>query len=256
MTTPSDAQNSGQPRYGRRAADEPGFTPPSRRPENDEPLGENNYGASQEWGTYEQQYQSGQGRGQNPGAPNGSFTPNAPQPLPSRGLAITLTVVGAVLMLLVAPIAGLVGAGISVVSNSAGMSRSDVQNGSTVEPGNLGSFALSVTPASDETTCMLVNDRTEYELEKTTSTETDNKAAFFSGSDLSGKYTLKCDGLPNDAKLRELSVNDAFKGLGSAAIIFVVLEIIGLAVLIWGIVKLVKVNRRRREIMIQSSRGW
>lgn len=168
------------------------------------------------------------------------------QNLPGRGVQILLIILGAVMMVIVAPIVL-----VSMLLGGMGMSNIveqslQAQNGGTVtvdESGMIGVAASSNAVIS----CSLEGDSGTIEMVP----EVDGAVLVARGL-TPGQYTLNCDGLgPADALVifdggaLENMLPATMRALGWSSVVGVG----GFAVLIWGIVWLVKRNRQRKAMM-------
>ncbi|MDO5729462.1 MAG: hypothetical protein Q4P71_07560 [Actinomycetaceae bacterium] len=247
-----------QPRFGRRAEDEPGYVPPTQPPQTapQHP----NYSQP----GYGQQPPQGYGYpqpGQVPPQYPGQY--RAPYvELPGRGLPITLIVLGLVTMLIIAPIV-LIG-GVAVGSISGVLDKIDpesgstVTNGATVEVDSIGFYGVVIPTSADEATCVLSGENGTIDLPRDENGGAAQGTLFVGQNIPAGTYELQCANLPDNAQLIALDsalVSSLFSALGKSTLAAGVVGVIGLALMIWGIVKLVKVNKRRREMMLQMQ-GW
>lgn len=257
-----DDSRPDEPRYGRRAEDEPGYVPPSpSTPSADPSYSESQYSPVQPG--YGQQTQQGYGypqAGQVPPQYPGQY--QAPVELPGRGLPITLIVLGIVTMLIIAPIVFIGGVAVGSISgvldNFDPENGSTVTNGATVEVDSMGFYGVVVTGSADGATCALDGENGTVDLPREESGSA-GQGTLFMGENLpAGTYELQCENLPDGAQLIALDsalVSNVFSAVGKSTLAAGVVGLIGLALMIWGIVKLVKVNKRRREMMLQMQ-GW
>lgn len=293
-TNGADPQQEPEPRYGRRAADEPGYVPPqpeatpagsapsapggNTQPNQPGPgyggqfqtgsgqpgygqapasYGHSQPGYGQRQPGYGQSSQSGYGQfqpgyGQPAGGPHmGQPYGGAPRALPSRGLPITLIVVGCVLMFLVAPFVLIFGGTFGVISGLDSIDPESLSSDQlTVD--TTGVAMVSVSPANDNTSCHLEQGGKVVELSGQSST---GSKVFTSENLAPGSYDVVCENLPDGAMVMPMSGAAAMKmakAFGTGALWSLLPGFLGLGLLIWGIVKLVKVNRRRREIQLQQ----
>ncbi|MDO5719997.1 MAG: hypothetical protein Q4P05_04620 [Actinomycetaceae bacterium] len=259
----TDDSRPEEPRYGRRAEDEPGYVPPSPSTPSADPSSSGS-GYSPVQPGYGQQPQQGYGypqAGQVPPQYPGQYqTPNVD--MPGRGLPITLIVLGIVTMLIIAPIVFIGGVAVGSISgvmdNFDPESGSTVTNGATVEVDSMGFYGVVITGSADEVTCALNGENGEVELPREESGEAAQGALFMGENLPAGTYELQCANVPDGAQLVALDsalISNVFSAVGKSTLAAGVVGVIGLALMIWGIVKLVKVNKRRREILLQMQ-GW
>lgn len=263
---PNSSPQDNQPRYGRRAEDEPGYVPPAQNP----PTGPQQPNYTQPG--YGQQSQPGDGQQNQPGygyAQPGQVPPQYPGQygapyveLPGRGLPITLIVLGLITMLVIAPlvfIGGVAYGSISgVVDKIDPNSGSTVTNGATVEVDSMGFYGVVIPNPTGDISCSLEGANGSVELPRENSSDAGGGAVFLAQDIPAGTYELQCANVPENAQMIGLDgeiVSNLFSALGKSTIAGGIVGLIGLGLLIWGIVKLVKVNRRRREIMLQMQ-GW
>lgn len=267
------ARDGEEPRYGRRAADEPGYVAPQpgagaagsapSAAETTQPgNGQNQPGYGQNQPGYGQNQpgygQPGYGQPSQPGYGQPAGGPHlrqpyagAPRALPGRGLPITLVVVGCVLMFLVAPLVLLLGGVFGVAGSMIDMDPQSLSpDHLTVD--TTGVAVVSVSPANDDTACHLEQGATTVELSGESSTGT---KVFTNENVAPGTYEVVCENLPDGAMVFPISGKDAMKmvkDFSAGAMWSLIPGLLGLGLTIWGIVKLVKVNRRRREIQLQQ----
>lgn len=187
------------------------------------------------------------------GAPRGGYV--APiQELPGRGLPIALIIIGIILMIVVAPIAGFAGVLPKVISTVENSESLYYNPGDTVTIDESGSFSIISQDGQTIPNCELTGDGGTYSFEPQ---NIEGQSLGFVAQVPAGQYTLECDETPS-APFMGLGgevFGSATQGLIHGFIIASVVGVIGLIVLIWGIVKLVKVNRKRREIQL-NMQGW
>ncbi|MBD3689423.1 hypothetical protein H8R18_07795 [Nanchangia anserum] len=210
--------------------------------------------ASSSYDPYGYTAQNG-GYGQ-PSPSNGSATP---QKLPGRALPILLIVLGAIIALICAPIAGLVMGATSAIDidslQRAAKTGEASPNPAEVDLSANSAVAIMLTDQSEKTAqCELVGpDGARVDPNSTQEQEHVRTISYMVQAE--GTYTARClltDGTP--AKSMVVMPVD-IGGMGKSALIwgggtFVV----GLALFVGGIVWLVKRNRRRREILAQMPR--
>ncbi|MDO5049257.1 MAG: hypothetical protein Q4D87_05170 [Actinomycetaceae bacterium] len=269
---------SGQPGYGQDQADydRPGYGEPSQ-PGYGEPnrFGQPGYGESREGAQsfgYGQGGQGGYGNQGQPGytdpnrygqpgygqpnayGPGGGYNPAPLKTLPGRGGSIAMIVIGAVLTFIVAPVAFFAAVAVGAYSSVDGMPQPYYMNGDTVTVSSSGSFTLMFEDTAEAPECSLVGNGETYQLEPLT---VQSESMSFAESVPAGTYHLECT---NDNGRRMVGMDGAFFGdlvgsAGPALIISAVIGVAGLVVMIWGIVRLVKVNRERRNIQLRMQ-GW
>lgn len=182
----------------------------------------------------------------------------APIQLPGRGGSIAMIVIGVVMMLVIAPAAFLMSFAVGTLQSLDTSSFEPVQNGGSIEVGSTGVVTVVYSSSLDgqvgtvAPSCTLVGQSGTYPL-VSVGHEKGARA-----SDLPvGTYTLKCE----NADGQDILVfggeffEDALSSLGPSAIISTVVGFAGLALMIWGIVKLARVNRERRAIELRMQ-GW
>lgn len=255
-----------EPRYGRRAADEPGYTPPQSTPGQPDPsnaqpgYGSANHGlGSSGQGNYGQGTYGPAGTpngqptygypGMRPAQPGSGYAPTQTQ-LPGRGLPITLIVIGLLLMFIVAPVVLVSGAALTAANSM--VSGSVASDSRVIDVDNTGAALITVMPASQDTTCHLEQGGETVQLE---AQDSGGSKVFSSDQVKPGQYDVVCENLPENATVVPMNGEAAMgivKDFGKGALWSVIPGLLGLGLLIWGIVKLVKVNRRRREIQLQQ----
>lgn len=185
--------------------------------------------------------------GPTPQQPGGYPNQQYPKPpLPGRGGAIALLVVGVVMAFVIAPITLVVGVVLGADIPSFVDSMSRVESGQVVTVDDSGSYFV-FSQSQKITECFLDDPAGlgTYELKEA------GAGTFYERGIEPGSYMLLCDG-PSSAELfgmTGLSPNTLVKaslwGFGLASVV----GIIGIVLTIWGIVRLVRVNRKRREIL-------
>lgn len=247
-----------EPRFGRRAEDEPGYVPPAQNPQTGPQ--QPNYAQP----GYGQQGQPGYGYpqpGQVPPQYPGQYgTPYVE--LPGRGLPITLIVLGVITMLIIAPIVFIGGVAYGsfsgIIDKIDPDSGSTVTNGATVDVDSMGFYGVVIFNPTDDTSCALEGANGPVELPREESGGTAQGTVFLGESIPEGTYTLQCTNVPEGTQMIGLDgsiVSNLFSAVGKSTLAAGVVGLIGLALMIWGIVKLVKINKRRREMMLQMQ-GW
>lgn len=270
MSTPTSPEGQDEPRYGRRL--DPENTPPATPPEGAAPGASQpapqygqpapqygqpapNYGAP----AYGQQSPPPYGAPPAYGAP-GTYPGQRP---PRRAGAIISIVVGALLMI-GAPIAGLIIGALMALGGFSGLSDmaeiDTVRDGSTVRLEANRERAVFVEASSGDRMHCAVTDPAGQPVNVTTYHlgAPDGSGTALTGvtfrTTTAGDYTIDCD-LPASANgpimvSDPLNLDD-FAGAGVVIIIGFLIGLAGLVLLIIGIVWLVRVNRRIRE-----ARGW
>lgn len=184
-----------------------------------------------------------------PGHPGGAYTPGPvgqSQSLPSRAWAIVLIVVGVltatVLAFIVFLTVLLTGAGFQDMLSNA----SAVQSGSSVTVDQTGSYLVSATGGEAVTCTLEGSDGSTHALGATT-----GSSSVVLGTGIpAGDYTLECTGADNGQLVGMTSVDtSSLTSAGTSSVLWgTVVGVIGIVLTIVGIVWLVKINRRRREI--------
>src|SRR5690625_5448292 len=256
MSSPTPADGRDEPRYGRRI--DPGEYQGQSYGQPPQP-----YGQQPPPG---QPPAYGQQPGQAPhyGAPNyGAPGGYGQQKPPRRGGAATSIVVGALLMI-GAPIAGLIIGALMALGGFSGLSDmaeiDTVRDGSTVRLEANRERAVFVEASSGDRMHCDVTDPAGQPVNVTTYHlgAPDGSGTALTGvtfrTTTAGDYTIDCD-LPASANgpimvSDPLNLDD-FAGAGVVIIIGFLIGLAGLVLLIIGIVWLVRVNRRIRE-----ARGW
>ena len=188
--------------------------------------------------------------------------------LPGRGGSIAMIVIGVVMMLVIAPVAFFMSVAVGALQSLDTSSFEPVQNGGSVEVGSTGVVTVvysndmsgsdgassgldgqvgTVTPS-----CTLVGQNDTYPLVPVG----DGEGAM--ASDVpAGTYTLKCENADGQGILvfGGEFFDDVISSFGPSMIISAIVGFAGLALLIWGIVKLAGVNRERRAIELRMQ-GW
>lgn len=226
------------------------------------------------YGQYGQQARPGQGAPQGqPGGP-AQFPPQggypqhpyaatgpagpaygAPRPeLPSRAWPIVLIVAGIVvaMILSVVTLVGVAASGINwqKIVDSA----NPVASGSTVTVDDSGSYIVTATDGTKIACTLTSGNGTVLELQAPT-----GQSNVVMGSKITpGQYRLDCTGVTSSTSLVGMtgfSTGD-MASLGARAVMWAtVVGLIGLAMTIGGIVWLVRVNGRRREVQRNAWRG-
>lgn len=216
------------------------------------------------------------------GAPGsfGNFNPSSPvtpppgygsQPavvsLPGRGLPITLIVLAVVVMLIVAPVAGFIRLGVTVLSAVSGdtVYEIDTNSASLATEFEGYTFVQAIDEDSKDWTCEVLVDgevAEPYQEEDEDFDEslglgdwTESTSVFAEVYKIEGEkdvsFSCVSDSDPSKTLdgimiLPNLSVGGIF---GSPLIVFLGVEVIGIGMLVAGIVWLVKRNRKRRQII-------
>lgn len=195
-------------------------------------------------------------------APGGAAGVPAPLNMPGRGGPIAMIVGGLVTMLIVAPIVFLVVVGLSVGSQFANTfndgTRLDVVNGADVNVSG-GFFGVVIYPSSSDARCELKGPQGTIDLPVEDNAGDDSSSVFMTQDVADGQYLLTCSNVPQGASAVAIDasmVGDFMGGFGYGFIAGSVVGIIGLGLLIWGIVRLVKVNRRRAEVQMNTLMGY
>ncbi|MGO3797041.1 MAG: hypothetical protein ACTJGR_07985 [Pauljensenia sp.] len=186
---------------------------------------------------------------QNPGVPSGPYGPagGAPvQPLPSRAWAIVLIVVGALTATVLA-----FGVFLTVLLAGAGFqdlvsSASAVTSGSTVTVDQSGSYLVSATGGEAISCTLEGSDGSTHALGETTG----NSSVVLGMGIPAGDYTLECTGADTGQLVGMTGVDaSTLTSAGTRSFLWgTVVGVLGIALTIGGIIWLVKVNRRRREL--------
>lgn len=183
-----------------------------------------------------------------PGQPLPGQYPGAAAPaLPGRGGAIAMLVSGLVMMLIIAPIVLFAGVAGSVVNNL------DSLTSSTVVLDQQDSVVINVTgPSQREAVCGLVSESGEvYEAHPASNGQQVDKVP-------AGTYTVACDNITESDIVVAMSQAQALSmfagGVGLSFLASFIIGTIGLVLLIVGIVKLVKVNKKRAAMA--NPYGW
>ena len=241
--------------YGQTGYNQPGYGPAYGQPSNGQPgYGQPGYGQPGYGPAYGQNvYQSG-GR--------------APIQLPGRGGSIAMIVIGVIMMFVIAPVAFGMSVAVGVLQGIDTSSFHPVPNGGSVEVGSTGVVTVvysSDWPGSDGSSsgldgqvgmvtpsCALVGQNDTYPLLPVG----DGDGAM--ATDVpAGTYTLKCENADgqNILVFGGEFFDDVISSFGPSMIISAIVGFAGLALLIWGIVKLAGVNRERRAIELRMQ-GW
>ncbi|MDO5034467.1 MAG: hypothetical protein Q4E01_03670 [Actinomycetaceae bacterium] len=253
--TYGDAGQTGYGQQGQQGYGQPGY--------GQQAYGQGGYGQNYGQPGYGQQAYGQPGYGQ-PGQP---YNPGKFEELPGRGVAIVLTVVGLAVALIIAPVAMAITASIGALKNFDTSMLEPVYSGDTVTVGELGMVTVTFDTLGDydevlngnpgvdgAPICVLDggNGRT-FELYPGSEDALDSTAFDVPA----GSYTLDCT---NDNGRGMLvftgdEIGDMVGMVGPSLIVGTVVGLIGLGLFIWGLVKLVKVNRKRREIQLRMQ-GW
>ncbi|WP_297555426.1 hypothetical protein [uncultured Actinomyces sp.] len=237
--------------YGQTGYNQPGHGPAYGQPANGQPgYGQPGYGQPGYGPAYGQNGYHGGGR--------------APMQLPGRGGSIAMIVIGVIMMLVIAPAAFFMSFVVGAVKGLDTSSFEPVPNGGTIEVGSSGVVTVvysSNKPGTDgldsnvgEVTpsCNLVGKSDTYPLKPVG----DGEGAM--ATDLpAGTYTLNCNNADgqNILAFGGEFFDDVISSIGPSMIISAIVGFAGLALLIWGIVKLASVNRERRAIELRMQ-GW
>lgn len=182
------------------------------------------------------------------GAPYGApHTGGQPAPLlPGRGGGIALLVGGLVTMLIIAPIVfiGFLLGGMNL--GEIARSATPVTSGQTITISEDGSYTV-IANSGDVYGCTLTGasgDAQQMTYYVSTS------PTFWAQNLTPGDYVLECqtEGSVDMVGIGGLSVDSATSATLSALGWSALVGFIGLALSIWGIVKIIRVNRKRREI--------
>lgn len=241
--------------YGQTGYNQPGYGPAYGQPSNGQPgYGQPGYGQPGYGPAYGQNAYQGGGR--------------APMQLPGRGGSIAMIVIGVVMMFVIAPVAFFMSVAVGTLQSLGMSSFEPVRNGGSIEVGSTGvvtvvyssdlsgsvgsSSGLNGQAGTVTPSCTLVGQNDTYPLVPVG----DGDGAM--ATDLpAGTYTLKCENADGQDILvfgGEL-VDDVLSSFGPGLIIATIVGIAGLALMIWGIVKLASVNRERRAIELRMQ-GW
>lgn len=185
------------------------------------------------------------------GAPYGASQPvpgpGVPaQDLPGRGGAIAMIVGGIASMLIIAPviffIALLSGLNLGEIARTA----EPIRSGQTITVSEAGTYTV-IGNAGDVYSCTLTDSAgTSHDMDYYASTS----PTFWAQGLTPGDYVVDCatEGRAELVGIGGLDVNDAVSSTLAAMGWSALVGFIGLILTIWGIVKLIRVNRRRREI--------
>lgn len=231
--------------YGQTGYNQPGYGPAYGQPSNGQPgYGQPGYGQPGYGPAYGQNSYQGGGR--------------APIQLPGRGGSIAMIVIGVIMMLVIAPVAFFMSVAVGTLQSLDTSSFEPVRNGGSIEVGSTGMVTVVYSSSLDgqvgavTPSCTLVGQNDTYPLVSVG----DGDGAM--ATDLpAGTYTLKCENADGQDILvfgGEL-VDDVLSSFGPGLIIATIVGIAGLALMIWGIVKLARVNRERRAIELRMQ-GW
>ena len=207
-----------------------------------------------------------------PGGAQPTYGQPAPQPapygqpaakLPARWWSITMIVIGVLMIFPISLIVGAFGMVATLAHDGGEQFTSAMENsftpidahGGTVTVNSDGVAILSIPDRSVDATCTLNGSTLVYELD----TQRNSSSTTFSGSDIDpGTYTLDCEGLTGDEQLVVIDYNGVMGTMSTftpALIAGIVTAVIGLTLVIAGIVFLVRTNRKRRQIQLQTY-GW
>lgn len=273
MSTPNDPTPDGGPRFGQRSPgwkpEDPSATQPGQTSGTPWPQYGQTSGSTPSGSPWPQagttgapsgpqggaQYPTGPGYGaqppyqQGPGVPSGPYGPgpSAPlQPLPSRAWAIVLVVVGALTATVLA-----FGVFLAVLLSGAGFqdlvaNAASVTSGSTVTVDQSGSYLVSATGGESISCTLEGSDGTTHALDEATG----NSSVVLGMGIPAGRYTLDCTGEGTGQMVGMTGVDaSALTAAGARSLVWgTVVGVIGVVLTIVGVVWLVRVNRRRREI--------
>lgn len=172
--------------------------------------------------------------------------PATPRTLTSRVPATVLTVIGALLMLVIAPVVAII---VGITSLSANMSGDNsmgaISSGDTVTVDQTGTYAAYSFDDTRRLSCSLSNGEQTVKMQYLA----DN---YVIANNLTpGEYTFECDSVPSSA-IYGMSGTYAEAAVTSVMVSFAVGSVLGVAgiiMLIVGIVWLVRVNKQRRQQM-------
>ncbi|MDI9588809.1 MAG: hypothetical protein QM234_07635 [Acidobacteriota bacterium] len=197
-------------------------------------------------------YQPGYGQ---PGYGQGGQQGSAPlKELPGRGGSIALIVIGLVLMLIISPAVFFISMAVSATSAIDPDNLPLYSNGDTVTVSESGTFTLIGDSERGAPDCTLWGDSGDYPMDVFSTGG--QEVAMVEGVP-AGTYQLECanaDGMQMIGMDGGFVDNIAGK-IKPALIAASVIGVVGLILLIWGIVKLVKVNRERRNMQLRMQ-GW
>lgn len=203
-----------------------------------------------------------------PGANGGN--PGGAQPrrqLPGRGWPVTLIVLGVVMMIIIAPVTAIVSVTSSIVDSdsfqqlrssaiSAQLKRSDTK---AVVDGN-GSYMVMMIGDHSGGKCELIpangGDPIQASAQNATKAGAVNSSEVFVFENLdAGDYKIACTDKNGPVETGVVGMSSAqqreiLSSFASGLLIPTIVGIAGLIILIIGIVWLVRVNRRRREVMM------
>lgn len=237
---PSAAGTSGTPwpQYGQLS--DQGAPASSSTPRHGTPYGSDDSATAQPY--------SSPGLGAAPGAPYGtpSGAGQLTPALPGRGGGIALLVSGLISMLIIAPLVFLLvllgGMNLGEIARSA----TPVTSGQTITITENGSYTV-IANRGDVYGCSLTSPAgDEHQMDSYVSTS----PTFWAQNLTPGDYVLNCqtEGTVDMVGVGGLTVDAATGATLSAMGWSALVGFIGLALTIWGIVKIVRVNRQRREI--------
>lgn len=190
--------------------------------------------------------------------------PPVPVQLPTRTPAVVVTIIGLVLMLLIAPFVffgGFIydqGTNIEETINS-GLTRSSIQNGAEVSVETSGIVALEITPPANDARCTLTRDGQSYEFAREVYDDDSNymptsTVMSIVGVD-EGKYEVQCEGLPDTATLTVVDVSIIASAAKSAVVFIIwatVVGGIGFVMMVAGLIWLVVINRQRARLYYEA----
>lgn len=173
------------------------------------------------------------------------YTAGLPQKLPSRAGAITMLVVGIVMMIFIAPAATLFGSITGIDFQRITTGSALVANGGTVVLEKGEGIALVGTDPGNVDSCKLISsDSTTYPLR--------NNSGIFEGLDVpDGKYTLQCSPQQSVSFYRfsATDMSALFSRIMTALVWSTIIGFVGMGLTIAGSIWLAQRNRQRKEIM-------
>ena len=190
--------------------------------------------------------------------------PQSPVPLPSRTPATVVTIIGAVLMFLIAPMV-FVGSftydqGVNLEDTlRQGVSHYQVENGAEINVRSSGLLSLDVNPANQEAQCSLTRGNETYQFTKEVYDEDYDEYGPSAVMTIlgveEGRYQLECEGLSDSATITLVDGSIA-TALARSAIVAVtwatVVAVIGFVMFVAGLIWLIVINRQRAKIYYGS----
>ena len=212
------------------------------------------YGVPGEQGTPWPQYGQDNtmpAQGGYPGAAYAGPAVMPPMNLPSRAPGTIMIVLGLLMMLIIAPVIFAVVA-VSGLNTEApeDVNAVSITNGGTVEVGANGQYTILLGDVEATSCTMTDTDGDVYDMHSFAGINN-----YYTATDLpAGTYRIDCEGLPAGADIAgmDASAGDITKSSTNGLIWSSVVGVSGTIIMIIGIVLVVKVNGRRREIRQQA----